>query len=133
MIGLDGKVLDMYDLSGGRASEVESLAGYRVDVFRLWRRIGNHSAVTARAAAIMAEDVATAKYSLFHAILAGSRLCSRRFRKECNRHGLHCSQAVSKAYREAGVDLCPAVIDLTTLPDHLALSPFLVGVGRLEI
>ena len=56
----------------------------------------------------------------------------RLFRFECDHHGYHCSQAISKAYRAAGFDLCPFIPDWATTPGDLSRSPRLRNVGRLE-
>jgi hypothetical protein len=55
-----------------------------------------------------------------------------RLQREADCHGLICSEAVSKAYRLAGLDLCPCVPDWATTPEHIAQSPRLKRMGRLE-
>lgn len=132
MIGVNGKVLEMFNLSGGKTSEVEEQAAYRIDVYRLHPFIES----PARGAAENMAEAIRERYSLWHAILAGAclafRWIFRPFRKECNRHGLHCSQAVSLAYRQAGLDPWPGGSDWATTPGHLADSPYFRNLGRLK-
>ena len=91
MIGPDGDVLEMFDLCGGRSSTVAEQSDYEIDVFRLEPHI---ESLATGAASNMVEAIRE-RYSLGHAILAGLSFLFRPMRKECEKHGLHCSQAVS--------------------------------------
>jgi hypothetical protein len=75
------------------------------------------------------------QYSYLHAAAAflWSRI-SRPWRpqQEADCYGLICSEAVPKAYRLAGLDLCLGVPDWATTPEHIAQSPRLKRMGRLE-
>ena len=82
-------------------------------------------------------DAIRTKYGFRHMIGAGLAtvfgFLIRPARKECNRHGLHCSQAVSLAYRSVGFDPWLGGPDWATTPRHLADSTIFEKVGRLEI
>jgi hypothetical protein len=73
-------------------------------------------------------------YSFWHGVEAFllRRLPKFLRKKECDHHGYHCSQAVSKAYREAGYDLRPDLADYMTTPGDLAKSKRLHCLGPLE-
>lgn len=161
MIGPDGTVLEMYGVrSGGRESTIWQHSGYKIDVFRLKSRIlgpqwgdwlycswppkyedfdlpfiesgQSHEEKCARLAVCRMRNAINSKYSVIHAIAAGLAFLIRPVQKECNRHGLHCSQAVSSAYRQAGLDPWPGGPDWATTPEHLTRSPVFEKIGPLE-
>lgn len=129
MIGPDGHVLEMYYLlrrKSGRESTVDRHRQYKIDVFRC------RDADRAFWASIYMFKAIREKYSILHAIGAGLAFMIRPTQKECNKHGLHCSQAVSMAYRIAGLDPWLGGADKCTAPEHLARSPIFENLGPLE-
>ncbi len=81
-------------------------------------------------------ELAKSRYSFGHGIAAWiNRLLPAwlRWLDECDDHGYHCSQAISKAFRDAGLDLCPDLPDWATFPGDLARSPALRNLERLEL
>lgn len=127
MIGIHGESLEMlYD--GGKRTDIQTQAGYLIDVYRPMSR---DAEIPQWAACNMERNIRT-KYNWRSVLRAGFSFLLRPARRERNRHGLMCSQAVSLAYRQAGLDPCLGLPDAATLPRHLADSPFLGYVGTLE-
>ena len=123
--------LEVREFLGGRKIELEKYleeSPTEIEIWRLkeipYRNFGNH--VTAW----MREFVGV-KYGWHHVIMAIVLRGVRAYGCECSKHPPFCSEAVSRAYRCAGVDLRPDIADRFTLPGDLAKSPYLQLVGDL--
>jgi len=133
-LGTSGKtVAEMREFIGGRILPLTNYATETIDVFR-----PDTAEWMVRFNAIMAMyRVLGEPYSLWHGVAAFLlRRIPKRLRKlfrfECDHHGYHCSQSISKAYRDAGFDLCPGRPDWATTPGDLAKSKRLKNLGQLE-
>ena len=129
----DGNVAEMREFLGGR---LLPLANYVTEIIDVFRPVDS-SSVTKIYAILRMLELIKERYSFLHGIAAFLlRRIPKRLRKwfnfECDHHGYHCSQAISKAYREAGFDLCSRRPDWATAPGDLARSPSLRLIGRLD-
>ena len=129
-LGIDG-VAEMREFRGGRILPLVDYETETIDVFR-----SGASTLEKIVAVQKMQKLVKERYSFLHGIAAFLlRRLPKRLRKwfnfECDRYGYHCSQAISKAYRSAGFDLCPFIPDWATTPGDLARSR-LQNLGRLE-
>jgi len=94
--------------------------------FEVWRLQGvPYRSFPEMVAARMSEFVGT-RYGWFHAFNAIFLRFVRIYgSRECRKRPPFCSEAVSRAYRNAGLDLRPDIVDRFTLPVDLAKSPYL--------
>jgi hypothetical protein len=124
----EGNVAEMREFRGGRILPLSEYAGESIDVFR-----ADAPVVVKIDAVLTMQALLSERYSFWHCVEAFllRRLPKFVRKKECDHHGYHCSQAVSKAYRSAGLDLCPGVADWATTPGDLAVSKRLKYAGPL--
>ena len=129
--GTSGKtVAEMREFTGGRIVPIAIYATEAIDVFR-----ADDADFEIRLDAILTMyRILGSPYSFWHGIAAWllRRLPEFVRSKECDHHGYHCSQAISKAYRVAMFDLRPDLSDWATTPGDLAASQRLRLIGRLE-
>jgi hypothetical protein len=129
MYTIDKGVAEFREFFGYRILPPEDHSKESIDVFRA--DIPKHLQYNATRSfkALLSEP-----YSFWHGIEAFLLRRLPRFlrKKECDHHGYHCSQAVSKAYREAGYDLRPDLADWMTTPGDHAKSKRLHCLGTLE-
>ena len=118
--------LEVREFLGGRKIELEKYGG-KYEVWRLkvlpYAHFGEHAAFE------MSKFIGT-KYGWYHILSAVLLRFVRAYDScECKKHPPFCSEAVSRAYRYAGVDLRPDIADRFTLPGDLAKSFFLEKIG----
>ena len=130
-LGTSGKtVAEMREFIGGRIVPIAVYATETIDVFRA----DDADWGVCLDAILAMYRILGSPYSFWHGIAAWllRRLPQVMRSRECDHHGYHCSQAVSKAYREAEFDLRPGLPDWATTPGDLAKSFRLRLAGRLK-
>ena len=118
--------LEVREFLGGRKIELEKYGG-KYEVWRLkdspYSRFGEHAVLR------MSEYIGV-EYGWKHIIEAVLLRFVRAYgSRECRKHPPFCSETVSRAYRDAGIDLRPDIADRFTLPGDLAGSPYLEKIG----
>jgi len=117
--------LEVREFWGGRKIELAKYGG-RYEVWRLKDVPYNYFCENA---AMQMYKFLGVEYGWCHVIasivLRGVRAYGS---NECEHHPPFCSEAVSRAYRYAGIDLRPDIVDRFTLPGDLAGSPYLERV-----
>ena len=115
---LTGCVAEMREFRGGR---ILPLFDYETETIDVFRAVDSSTAEQIAAVQKM-QKLVKERYSFLHGIAAFllRRLPQVMRSGECDHHGYHCSQAISKAYRAAGFDLCPFIPDWATTPGDLA-------------
>ena len=114
--------LEVREFFGGRKIELEKYVG-KYEVWRLkdmpYSRFGEHAVFE------MSKFVGM-EYGWCHIVSAVLLRFVRAYEcRECKKHPPFCSEAVSRAYRNAGIDPRPDLADRFTLPGDLADSPYL--------
>ena len=117
--------LEVREFLGGRRIELANYGG-RCEVWRLRDAPYNYFCENA---AMQMYKFLGVEYGWCHVIAAIALRGVRAYGcKECKHHPPFCSEAVSRAYRLAGIDLQPDISDRFTLPGDLAGSPYLERV-----
>ena len=118
--------LEVRQFLGGRKVELSEYLWDEPSEFEVWRlQKVPYRNFSEMVAARMSEFVGT-RYGWFHAFNAIFLHFVRIYgSRECKKHPPFCSEAVSRAYRLAGLDLRPDIVDRFTLPVDLAKSPHL--------
>lgn len=134
MVSIDNGVVYCIDviLVGQKKKLADYLNEYP-SVVEVWRpRDFLIEAGIAKNASKIMEKFVGVKYGWWHAIWAvfGKRFSCRH--RECERHTPFCSEAVSRAYREAGFDLRIDIADRFTFPKDLTLSPYLQHIADIR-
>ena len=129
-----GSQTSMWEFIGGR---VLPLVDYVTETMDVFRAVDLPPIFVLIIAVVKMKEPVKERYSFLHGIVAFLlRRIPKRLRKwfnfECDHHGYHCSQAISKAYRLACFDLRYGLADWATTPGDLARSPRLQKLGRLE-
>jgi hypothetical protein len=145
MYGGNNEILEMYSLKGGRIAFLDEVSHEPIDVFRAVQPLEQLSLDTRYAAALqMREIVKQWRYSIWAVCAAGVRMCVPRFLRRWlfgNSHeivdAIHCSGAVSAAYRLVGYDLFSKLTDWQTVPESfakMAQTPFgsVIFIDRLQ-
>ncbi len=118
--------LEVRQFLGGRKVELDEYLYDEPSEFEVWRLKEFPYRYFPETVVEKMNEFVGVRYGWFHAVntvfLRFLRIYGSR---ECKRHPPFCSEAVSRAYRHAGLDLRPDIVDRFTLPVDLAKSPFL--------